>query len=100
LGSNTARVSRFELVHSVIKKFYKMLPDDKKSIMPDVLGTKLQKILSEDGEKTVYRSKDTELADRLIDKDGVLYQLVNLYQGQNIEYYGTIKTVLGQQFNI
>jgi hypothetical protein len=100
LGSNIARVSRFELVLSVIKKFYKMLPDDKKSILPDGLGTKLQEMLSEDGEKTVYRSKDTELADRLIDMGGVLYQLVNLYQGQNIEYYDTIKTVLGQQFNI
>lgn len=100
LGSNIARVSRFELVLSVIKKFYKMLPDDKKSILPDALGTKLREMSLQDGEKTVYRSKDTELGDKLIDMGGVLYQLVNLYQGQNIEYYDTIKTVLGQQFNI
>jgi len=100
LGSNIARVSRFELVLSVIKKFYKMLPDDKKGILPDSLSVKLQEMSSQDGEKTVYRSKDTELGDKLIDMGGVLYQLVNLYQGQNIEYYDTIKTVLGQQFNI
>lgn len=100
LGSNIARVSRFELVLSVIKKFYKMLPDDKKGLLPEGLSTKLQDLLSEDGEKTVYRSKDKELADKLIDMGGVLYQLANLYHGQSIEYYDTIKTVLVQQFNI
>jgi hypothetical protein len=100
LGSNIARVSRFELVLSVIKKFYKLLPDDKKSILPEGLAAKLQEMSSQDGEKTVYRSKDTELADKLIDMGGTLYQLVNLYHGQSIEYYDTIKTVLGQQFTI
>ena len=100
LGSNIARVSRFELVHSVIKKFYKGLSDVQKGLLPEELGKKLDLISGEDSEKTVYRSKDTELAIKLTDMGDILYQLVHLYEGQSVEHYVLIKKVLEQQFTI
>ena len=100
LGSNIARVSRFELVHSVIKKFHKSLSGVQKGLLTEELGKKLDSINGEDGEKTVYRSKDTELATKLTDMGDILYQLVHLYEGQSVEHYELIRKVLGQQFTI
>jgi len=100
LGSNIARLSRFEMVHGVLEKFYKYLPEKKKSMLPEELSKKLGVIAKEEGEKIVYRSKDTEIADKLVDMGKILYQLVTLYKGESVPYYDLIAKVLAEQFNI
>jgi hypothetical protein len=98
LGSNIARVSRFELVHGVIKKFYQELNPRQKQELTSQLRNDLEAIDKEEGEKMMYRKNSNELNSRLLELGKVMYQLKNIYQGSQVQHYELLTKVFEQQF--
>lgn len=100
LGSNIARISRFQLVHGVLGKFYSSLSQEQKLILTPELEEGLQGLFLQDGEKIVYRSKNGELEDLLFGMGCTMYQLTCIYKGSGAENYGLLSKVFEQQFSL
>ena len=98
LGSNIARISRFQLVHGTLKKFYLSLCEGDKALLTPELEDMLGGLCAQDGEKIVYRSKNDELQNRLEQLGGAMCQLVDIYKGAENKDYELLAKVFEQQF--
>lgn len=99
-GSNIARISRFQLVHGTLKKFYLSLGDDDKALLSPELEDMLGGLCTQDGEKIVYRSKNGELQNNLVQLGAAMCLLVDIYKGTENKNYELLTKVFEQQFRV
>lgn len=98
IGSNIANCSRYELIHGVIKEFYKSLNDFQRAKLPKESKSFLEKLQKEDQEKVLYYSKGNELVEKMQRLGNLMYLLTELFNESDSDYYSTLLTVFNQQF--
>ena len=98
IGSNIANCSRYELIHGVIKEFYKSLNNFQRTKLPKESKSFLEKLQKEDQEKVLYYSKNNELAEKMQRLGSLMYLLTELFNESDSDYYPTLLTVFNQQF--
>lgn len=94
IGSNIAKVSRYELIHRTTIKFLK---DADLSILSGELKEKAEEYLGEDSGKTVYRSDKDALQNRLYDLGDFIHTVLSVY---GADYIGIsiLKRVFDEQY--
>jgi hypothetical protein len=100
IGSNIANCSRYELIHGVIKEFYKSLNNFQRTKLSKESKSFLEKLQKEDQEKVLYYSKGNELTEKMQRLGNLMYLLTKLFNESDNDYYSTLLTVFNQQFKI
>jgi len=94
IGSNIARQSRYELIHSTLVKFLKGNALDR---LPDDMRLQAEAYLKEDSTKTVYRSDSDTLQSRLQAIGDFIHAILQQYHGESSNY-GLLKRVFDEQY--
>ena len=96
IGSNIARQSRYELIHSTLVKHLK-------AVGVETLKAELQEqaaaYLSEDSSKTVYRSDADTLQSRLAQIGSFILSVLSLY-GESDPCCALLRRVFGEQYTV
>ncbi|MCD4676359.1 MAG: transposase [Desulfobacula sp.] len=100
IGSNIANCSRYELIHGVIKEFYKSLNDFQRAKLSKESKLFLENLQKEDQEKVLYYSRNNELTEKIQRLGNLMYLLTKLFNESDSDYYSTMLTVFKQQFKI
>lgn len=101
LGSNIAWLTRYELIHDTLRLFCS------KTAMTELAGVLtpselelVKSLLSEKGDKFVYRSSGEEVSAKLIDLGLLAYRLVGAFEGSSLEHYATLSRLFKEQFEV
>jgi hypothetical protein len=101
LGSNIAWLSRYELVHETLRLFCS------KAAFAELVNALtlselelVKSLLSETGNKVVYRCSGEEVKIKLIDLGILAYRLLNLFEGSSKEQYATLSKLFKEQFEV
>ena len=94
IGSNIARQSRYELIHSTLVKFLKGNVLDR---LPDDMRLQAEAYLKEDSSKTVYRSDSDTLQSRLQAIGDFTHAILQQYHAESSNY-GLLKRVFDEQY--
>ena len=94
IGSNIARQSRYELIHSTLVKFLKGNVLDR---LPDDIRLQADAYLKEDSSKTVYRSDSDTLQSRLQAIGDFIHAILQQYHAESSNY-GLLKRVFDEQY--
>ena len=99
IGSNIAWYSRYELVHETLRLFIAEREEHifKKSLSKEMFSL-IESIRSEKGNKVVYRSTKAEIDSRFVELGKLMYRFIELFKRYDYGMYGTLKTVLEQQY--
>lgn len=101
IGSNIAWYSRYELVHETLRVFITEREEfiHKRSLSQTEFAL-IDSILSETGNKVVYRSTKEEPDNRFVASGKLMYRLVTLFKAYPYGRYQILKTVFEEQFRI
>ncbi|MCL6261742.1 transposase [Aquiflexum sp. TKW24L] len=101
LGSNIAWLSRYELVHETLRLFCSKTGIAKleSRLSPAEIET-VRSLLSEEGNKVVYRCSGDEVRMRLIDLGVLAYRLVKVFEGSSEAHYATVSRLFEEQFDV
>src|SRR5690554_3953744 len=101
VGSNIAWYTRYELVHETLRLFIAEREEHifKKSLSKEMFSL-IESIRSEKGNKVVYRSTKAEIDSRFVELGKLMYRFIELFKRYDYGMYGTLKTVLEQQYVI
>lgn len=83
IGSNIAKISRYELIHHTVVNFLKNVDI---SILSKDLEDKAKKYLEEDSGKTVYRSDNEVIQNNLYTLGKFINELLSVYQADCIGF--------------
>jgi hypothetical protein len=99
VGSNIAWYSRYELIHETLRLFIAEREEHifKKSLSKEMFSL-IESIRSEKGNKVVYRSTKAEIDSRFVELGKLMYRFIELFKRYDYGMYGTLKTVLEQQY--
>jgi len=101
LGSNIAWLSRYELVHETLRLFCSKTAFAE---LVDALTLSelelVKSLLSETGNKVVYRCSGEEVKIRLIDLGILAYRLLSVFEGSSKEQYATLSQLFEEQFEV
>jgi hypothetical protein len=101
LGSNIAWLTRYELIHDTLRLFCSKTPANELAGVLTLPELELVKsLLSEKGEKFVYRSSGEEVSAKLIDLGLLAYRLAGAFEGSTQEHYATLSKVFKEQFEV
>ncbi len=100
IGNNIANCSRYELIHGVIKEFYKSLNNFQRTKLSEESKSLLEKLQKEDPEKALFYSKGDELNEKMQALGKLMYLLIKLFNESDNSNYLTLFTVFNQQFKI
>ena len=96
IGSNIARQSRYELIHTTLVKFLKA--NNLSALSPEQ-QEQAKGYLEEDSSKTVYRSDADTLQNRLALIGGFLLEVIAAYQ-ETAPVYGLLHRLFDEQYTI
>jgi len=101
LGSNIAWLSRYELVHETLRLFCS------KTAFKELVNTLtlselelVKSLLSETGNKVIYRCSGEGVKIRLIDLGVLTYRLLSVFEGSSQEHFVTLSKLFKEQFEI
>lgn len=94
IGSNIAKVTRYELIHHTTVRFLKGAD---LTILSEALNQKAREYLDEDSGKTVYRSDKDTLQSRLNDFGEFIYALLSVY-GEDYAGVTLLKRLFDEQY--
>jgi len=101
LGSNIAWLSRYELVHETLRLFcYKTGIKLLESTLSPAELDLVQGLLSEKGNKVVYRCTGEEVRIRLVDLGMLAYRLLEVFEGSSDTHYATVSRLFEEQFEV
>lgn len=98
LGSNIAWLGRYELVHETLRLFC-----SKTAFAGRLNSSELElvkSLLSETGNKVVYRCSGEEAKTRLVDLGALAYRLLGAFNGSAQEHYVTLSKLFEEQFGV
>ena len=96
IGSNIARQSRYELIHTTLVKFLKA---NSLSVLSPEQQEQAKAYLEEDSSKTVYRSDADTLQGRLALIGGFIMEVLAAYQ-DTVPVYGLLHRLFDEQYTI
>ncbi len=96
IGSNIARQSRYELIHTTLVKFLKA---NNLSVLSPEQQEQAKGCLGEDSSKSVYRSDADTLQNRLALIGGFLMEILAAYQ-DTAPVYGLLHRLFDEQYTI
>jgi Transposase domain (DUF772). len=101
IGSNIAWYSRYELIHEAIRVFYKSREEyiQKRNLSSSVMAL-LDSIMSEGGNKVVYRSSKTEITSRMKELGILIYKLLAIFRKYPGDDYDMLRKVFYSQFSV
>lgn len=94
IGSNIARQSRYELIHTTLVKFLKANILDS---LPKNLREKAEAYIREDSSKTVYRSDSDTLQSHIQSIGDFIHDILQHYPKESA-LYGLLDRVFGEQY--
>lgn len=101
LGSNIAWLTRYELIHDTLRLF---CSKNAMTELAEVLTLSelelVKSLLSEKGDKFVYRSSGEEVSAKLLDLGLLAYRLVGAFEGSTQEHYATLSRLFKEQFEV
>ena len=98
IGSNIARLSRYELIHETLQLFLKDIKNlDTKALINQEL---VESILKEEGNKTVYRHTQAEIDLKLNELGVLINQILGLFCSNDSKYFAILQTVFTDQYFI
>lgn len=100
IGSNIAYYSRYEIIHQTLSRFYKSLGDLGQTRLAPAERQQLDELVSEEPNKTVYRSTKEEIQGRLQLTGHLIYNLLNTFTGQTSESYRLLQRVFDEQYKV
>lgn len=98
LGSNIAWLSRYELVHETMRKFYREVKEGGK--IGESTGNKLEELLNLEGNKIVYRSTNEEVKTKLQELGELIYEILPMFSSLESESYEILKRVFEEQYEV
>lgn len=99
LGSNIARLSRYELIHETLRLFYKQEKQFGK--FPKAIKEKLDQLLKMNGNKVVYTCSNEEVKTRLQKLGELIYSILPLFSSsKDTTHYKTLQRVFDEQFKV
>jgi hypothetical protein len=100
IGSNIALFTRYEIIHQTLCIFYKTLDKAAKSILSATDLEQLEKLVTEEPLKTVYRSTREELKGRLQPIGIISYKLLTLFGNLQTESFFLLHRVFNEQYKV
>ena len=98
IGSNIARLSRYELIHETLQLFLKDIKNlDTKALINQEL---VESILKEEGNKIVYRHTQAEIDIKLNELGVLINQILGLFCSNDSKYFAILQTVFTDQYCI
>lgn len=98
LGSNIARLSRYELVHETFRLFYNQVKQ--LGNLSEEVNSELEKLLKLEGNKIVYTNTSEEVISRLSQLGILINKALPLFTILDSAYYSILKTVFEQQYDV
>jgi len=100
IGSNIAHLSRYEIVHTTLRMFFKSL--DKKQIrnIPKRYKNSVLEISTEKVQQILDKESREQISIRLKNLGAVIYQLINVFEHRSDEPYELLKRVFEDQYVI
>lgn len=99
LGSNIARLSRYELIHETLRLFYKQEKQFGK--FPKAVKEKLGQLLKMNGNKVVYTCSNEEVKTRLQELGELIYSILPLFSSsRDTTHYKILQRVFDEQFKV
>ena len=100
IGSNISFYSRYELIHSTLKLFYKHIFNKEKILLSQEDQKILDDFIKEKASSTVYKSDKGQINTRLIRLGKLIYNIINIVKENNNTYYQTLKRVFSEQYKV
>jgi len=98
LGSNIAKLSRYELVHETFRLFFKEV--NQSDNLSGETKSELESLLKLEGNKVVYTNSSEEVLSRFSQLGILINQVLPLFSKLESVYYQTLKTVFEQQYTV
>jgi hypothetical protein len=100
IGSNIALFSRYEIIHHTLCMFFQSLDNASKSALSPADLEQLEKLVTEEPLKTVYRSTREEIKGRLQPIGILAYKLLNLSAELQTEAFLLLQRVFNEQYKV
>jgi hypothetical protein len=100
IGSNIALFTRYEIIHQTLCLFYKSLDKAAKSRLLAIDLEQLEKLNTEEPNKTVYRSTREELKGYLQPIGILIYKLLKLFGDLETESFHLLHRVFDEQYKV
>ena len=98
LGSNIAKLSRYELVHETFRLFFKEV--NQLDNLCSETKLELESLLKLEGNKVVYTSSSEEVLSRFSQLGILINRVLPLFSKLDGAYYQTLKTIFEQQYTV
>lgn len=98
LGSNIAKLSRYELVHETFRLFFKEV--NQSDNLSGETKSELESLLKLEGNKVVYTNSSEEVLSRFSQLGILIHKVLPLFSKLDSVYYQTLKTVFEQQYTV
>jgi hypothetical protein len=98
LGSNIAKLSRYELVHETFRLFF-IEVNQSDNLCGDT-KSELESLLKLEGNKVVYTSSSEEVLSRFSQLGILIHKVLPLFSKFDSAYYQTLKTIFEQQYTV
>ena len=98
IGTNIAFYSRYELVHSILIKYYKSTLQHKTYLLPDQYQQMLSDFIKEKSSTTVYSSSKEQIVKRLRLIGELIYTLLKINKASNSKHYKILERVFNDQY--
>jgi hypothetical protein len=98
LGSNIAKLSRYELVHETFRLFFKEV--NQSDNLSGETKSELESLLKLEGSKVVYTNSSEEVLSRFSQLGILIHKVLPLFSKLDSVYYQTLKTVFEQQYTV
>ena len=100
VGSNIALFSRYEIIHQALCMYIKQLDKTLRTSLSPELQAKMDELLQEEPQKTVYRSNKEEIKNRLQPIGILAYKLLQLFGGQQTDTFKLLERVFNEQYKV
>ena len=100
IGSNIAFYSRYELIHSILLKYYKHIFIYNTNLLSEPNRTILEEFINEKPSATVYRSSRSQISNRLKLIGKLIYTILDTVNGSTDKHYNMLKRVFKEQYNV
>lgn len=98
LGSNIAWLSRYELIHEILRLFFNQVKPLGK--LDKATEEKLSHILKLEGNKVVYTCSTEEVKTRLQKLGELIYNILPLFSSSTSVHYQTLQKVFNEQYKV
>jgi hypothetical protein len=100
LGSNIAKLSRYEIVHETLRLAIKSLKISLDSFLSASEIEALQEVTTESCSNVSYRSSTTQLEAKMVQLGIIIFKLLNYLESNNTEPINLLREVFYQQYEV